>query len=73
MEMAERIRTARTIRESLRYLLKDASEAELTLVSLHLRIAILEAEDFLTEATGETPEPQESAPGARSEDRQASA
>lgn len=50
MDTPERIKTARAIRECLRYLTQEAKDADLSLVDMHLRIAIVEAQDFLEAA-----------------------
>lgn len=39
--------TANSIREALRYLLTDAERAQADLVSLHIRLAIVEANTFI--------------------------
>ncbi len=43
----DRLRTATVIKECCQYLLDDANRAELSLVALHLQLAIMEADEVL--------------------------
>lgn len=49
MTQEEKMKSAQALCDCIRYLLTDAHKAELPLVSLHLRIAMSEAEAFIEE------------------------
>jgi len=55
MTREERLKQMQSLRDCMKYLLVDASKADLPLVSLHLKIAIAEADTLIEEEAGKEP------------------